>query len=298
MYDLDGDAIDEYLAKLKKMRPASRIFSLPREQLLKTLNIVTEYQGELKPTLAGLLIFGIFPQQFFPSLFIAFLVFPGINPSQKGPRGERFLENRRIEGTIPEMIDEAERMVNYNMRTSTVVSGFVRKDIPEYPREAVREAIINALAHRDYSNFSLGTHIQIRMFPDRMEIANQGGLYGHLSEDTIGIDSPATRNAVLMRMLEELEIVENRGSGIRAMVEAMRSIHLSPPKFTDKHTSFLITFYNHTLLDHETVEWLNNFKDIPLNDNQRFALAYLKVNPELNRITNRDYQRITSVDSV
>ena len=140
------------------------------------------------------------------------------------------------------MIDEAERIVLYNMRTSTVVSGFKRQDIPEYPREAVREAIINALAHRDYSNFSLGTHIQIRMFPDRMEISNQGGLYGHLSEDTIGIESPTTRNVVLMRMLEELEIVENRGSGIRAMVEAMRSIHLSPPKFTNKHTSFLITF--------------------------------------------------------
>ena len=296
--DLDDDFIDEYLAKLRKSRPGSRLFALPREQLLKKLNVVTEVQGQLKPTLAGLLMFGMFPQQFFPSLFIAFLRFPGVNPSQKGPRGERFLENRRIEVTIPEMIDEAERIVLYNMRTSTVVSGFKRQDIPEYPREAVREAIINALAHRDYSNFSLGTHIQIRMFPDRMEISNQGGLYGHLSEDTIGIESPTTRNVVLMRMLEELEIVENRGSGIRAMVEAMRSIHLSPPKFTNKHTSFLITFNNHTLLDAQTVEWLNRFKAISLNDNQRFALASLKANQYSGKLTNRDYQRINSVDSV
>lgn len=238
------------------------------------------------------------PPAVFPSLFVAFLDFPGVSPAQKGPRGERFLENIRIEGTLPEMIDEAERVVARNMRRSTVVKGFRRDDIPEYPPEAVREAIINALAHRDYSMYSLGTHLQIRMFPDRLEIENQGGLYGHLTEDSLGVENPTNRNATLMRLLEELEIVENRGSGIRTMVEAMRKIHLSPPKFSNRHTNFLITFYNHTLLDEETIEWLNRFKDIELNDNQRFAIAYLKADPNLERLTNRDYQRITSVDSV
>ena len=250
------------------------------------------------PTLAGMLMFGIFPQQFFPSLFVAFLMYAGTNENVKGSRGERFLDNRRIEGTIPEIVVEAEKAILHNMSRSTVVSGFMRNDIDEYPREAIREAVINALAHRDYSRYALGSHIQIRMFSDRLEIDNQGGLFGHLSEDSIGIEAPTARNAALMRMLEDMDIVENRGSGIRAMVEAMRSAHLAPPKFKNNHTSFKVTFYNHTLLDKETLEWLNRFNTIPLNDNQRFALAYLRRNPLAPKLTNRDYQRINSVDSV
>jgi len=179
-----------------------------------------------------------------------------------------------------------------------VVSGLWRNDIDEYPRIALREALINALGHRDYSHYALGTHIQVRMFADRLEIENQGGLYGHLSEDTIGIEAPTTRNAALMRMMEDVDLVENRGSGIRAMIESMRAAHLAPPKFTNNHTSFKVTFFNHTLLDKETVNWLNKYSLIDLNDNQRFALAYLKRNPFTPKLTNRDYQRINSVDSV
>jgi ATP-dependent DNA helicase RecG len=194
------------------------------------------------------------------------------------------------------MIAAAEKAIQYNMRLSTVVSGFVRQDIDEYPREALREGIINALAHRDYSHYAMGTHIQLQMFTDRLEVTNQGGLYGHLSEDGLGIDAPTTRNAALMRMMEDLTIVENRGSGIRAMVESMRTAHLSPPRFKDAHTSFRLTFYNHTLLDQETVDWLQQFKELPLNDNQRFALAYLRRDHSI--LTNRDYQRLSGVDSV
>jgi ATP-dependent DNA helicase RecG len=296
--DLDEQAIEKYLAKIKEKKPDSRLLALPREQLLKTLNILTEHEGSLVPTLAGMLMFGIFPQQFFPSLFVAFLMYAGTNENVKGSRGERFLDNRRIEGTIPEIVVEAEKAILHNMSRSTVVSGFMRNDIDEYPREAIREAVINALAHRDYSRYALGSHIQIRMFSDRLEIDNQGGLFGHLSEDSIGIEAPTARNAALMRMLEDMDIVENRGSGIRAMVEAMRSAHLAPPKFKNNHTSFKVTFYNHTLLDKETLEWLNRFNTIPLNDNQRFALAYLRRNPLAPKLTNRDYQRINSVDSV
>jgi len=294
--DLDEAAIVRYIEIFRERRPQSRLLALPYEQLLRRMNILTEYKGELKPTLAGMLMFGQFPQQFYPSLFVAFVVLAGTTSDERGPRGERFLDNRRVEGTIPEMIGETEKAIQYNMRRSTVVSGFVRQDIDEYPREAVREAIINALAHRDYSHYALGTHIQIQMFTDRLEIANQGGLYGHLSEDGLGIDAPTTRNAALMRMMEDLDIVENRGSGIRAMVESMRAVHLAPPHFKDAHTSFRVTFYNHTLLNQETLDWLQQFKDLPLNDNQRFALAYLRRNHSI--LTNHDYQRLSGVDSV
>ncbi|MDA8337118.1 MAG: putative DNA binding domain-containing protein [Peptococcaceae bacterium] len=266
--DLDAEAIDRYIKKFREKNPKSRILTYSYEQMLQRMNILIEYQGELKPTLAGMLMFGQFPQQFYPSLFIAFMMYAGTTPKQKGPRGERFLDNRRIDGTIPEMIEEVEKIIRHNMRHSTVVSGFVRQDIDEYPREALREAVINALAHRDYSHYALGSHIDIEMFADRLEVSNYGGLYGPLSEMDLGLRSNATtRNAALMRMLEDLDIVENRGSGILAMVESMRAVHLSPPHFQDKHTSFRVTFYNHTLLDQEMRECLFQFNDVPLNDN-------------------------------
>ncbi|TEB04360.1 Divergent AAA domain protein [Pelotomaculum schinkii] len=107
--DLDEQAIENYLPRIKEKKPVSRLLSIPREQLLKALNILTEHEGQLVPTLAGMLMFGIFPQQFFPSLFVAFLMYAGTNENVKGPRGERFLDNRRIEGTIPEIVVEAEK---------------------------------------------------------------------------------------------------------------------------------------------------------------------------------------------
>lgn len=159
--DLDPEAISRYIKKFREKHPKSRLLALPHEQMLLRLNILTEHKGEMKPTLAGMLMFGYFPQQFYPSLFIAFMMYAGTTSDQKGLRGERFLDNRRIEGTIPEMIEEAEKTIQHNMRHSTVVSGFVRQDIDEYPREALREAIINSLAHRDYSHYALGTHSQL-----------------------------------------------------------------------------------------------------------------------------------------
>ncbi len=89
--------------------------------------------------------------------------------------------------------------------------------------------------------------------------------------------------------------MENRGSGIQAMIDAMRSAQLEPPKFDDKRSSFWVIFKNHTMMTHKAVNWLNQFYDIPLNDRQRLALVYLRNNPQM---ANRDYQRLNNIDSV
>jgi predicted HTH transcriptional regulator len=95
--------------------------------------------------------------------------------------------------------------------------------------------------------------------------------------------------------LEDVHIVENRGSGIASMIEAMRKANLEPPRFDDKRTSFLLTFRSHTLMGPQAIEWLNQFAAMPLSDDQRVALVYLKHNRQM---TNSDYQRLNHVDSV
>ena len=158
----------------------------------------------------------------------------------------------------------------------------------------MREAVVNAIAHRDYSPYVRGSYVQIRLFADRLEIQSPGGLYGNVTEETLE-EEQSTRNRVLMRLMEDAHLVENRGSGIRAMIDAMRRLNLEPPRFQDRHASFLVTFRNHTLMGPEAIAWLNRFADRPLTDRQRLALVYLRYNEQL---TNSDYQRLNHVDSV
>ncbi len=127
-----------------------------------------------------------------------------------------------------------------------------------------------------------------------MEIQSPGGLYGTVTLETLE-EEQSTRNRTLVRLLEDLHLVENRGSGIKAMLGAMRSANLEPPRFQDRRSSFLVTMRNLTLMNTEAIAWLNRFSDRPLNDRQRLALVYLRHNQQ---ITNFDYQRLAHVDSL
>lgn len=134
------------------------------------------------PTLAGVLAFSKYPQAYFPQLCVTAVVVPGTELGDTGDDGERFIANQRITGSISEMLDEAVDFVRRNSRVKTIIDDDgKRKDKPEFPIKAVREAILNALIHRDYSIHTENIPVQIEMYSDRMEIANSGGLYGKIS---------------------------------------------------------------------------------------------------------------------
>ena len=190
------------------------------------------------------------------------------------------------------MVENALNHVLGSMRQSSLIEGLFRLDIPEYPELALREAIVNAVAHRDYSHFVRGSYIQIRLFADRLEIQSPGGLYGNVTIDNLDVEQ-STRNRTLMRILEDLHLSENRGSGVPAMIAALRAAHLEPPGFDDRRTSFWVTFRNHTLLDPRAISWLNQFGGYHLNDNQRLAMVFVL---QHDRITNSEYRRLANVD--
>jgi len=195
---------------------------------LTRLRIAVEHDGAIRPTLAGLLMFGKYPQEFFPQSMITFVQYFGTTMDERTPQGARFVDNRRFEGPITEMVEEAETYIMSAMRKSSLIEGIFRRDIMEYPRESLRESIANAVAHRDYSPYVRGSYIQIRMFADRLEVQSPGGLYGNVTVDNLELEH-STRNARLMRMMEDMQVVENRGSGISAMLHAMREANLEPP---------------------------------------------------------------------
>lgn len=197
------------------------------------------------PTLAGMMTFSKYPQTYFPQLCITAVSLPGTEMGEIGEEGERFIDNKRITGAIPDMLEEAVEFVRKNSRTKTIIDDNGRRnDKPEYPTKAIREAILNALVHRDYSMHTENTPIRIEMYRDRMEVINSGGLYGKISIDALGKIHPETRNAALANMLELLKITENRYSGIPTMRTEFINAGLPAPIFSVCHGEFKVVMKN------------------------------------------------------
>ena len=293
--DLDQERGKAYLDNQRRSRPQLwerlRLSEKALPDQLCALNLAVRTNGIIRPTLAGLLCFGVWPQKFFPSLVVTFVRYPGLTADEKGPRGERFLDSHKCEGGLIEIVEEAVRRTLANMRQSLLVEGIFHRTLAEYPEEAVREAVVNAVAHRDYSPMARSSQIRVQMYADRLEVQSPGGLYGAVNEHNLE-EAQSTRNQLLMRFLEDLGIVENRGSGIRAMIAAMREARLEPPRFHDTRNYFQVTFKNASLMSPQAVQWLNQFGGYPLNDNQRMALVYLRYNEQM---TNSDYRRLNNV---
>lgn len=209
---------------------------------------ILEFMGIAKDnvlTLAGLMTFSMYPQAYFPQLCITAVSLPGTEQGEIGDDGERFIDNKRITGAISDMLEEAVEFVRTNSRTKTIIDdNGHRVDKPEYPIKAVREAILNALVHRDYSVHTENVPIRIEMYRDRMEIINSGGLYGKISIDALGKVRPETRNAALTNMLELLNITENRYSGIPTMRKEFANAGLPAPIFSVVHGEFKVVMKN------------------------------------------------------
>lgn len=237
---LDGDKIQRYMFRMKEERPG--FTKLTSEQALEMLSITRDGI----PTLAAVLNFGLYPQGYFPQLAITAIVVPGTEIGDIGEDAARFLDNKRIEGTLPTMLSEAISFCIRNMKTRTIINPDTgeRMDRTEYPIEAIREAVLNALIHRDYSHYTEGTPIQINFFTDRIEIHSPGGLYGRMTVEDLGKSKPDLRNPTLATMSEFLLKTENRYSGIPTIRREMAAAGLPEPVFMNGRNEFVVILYN------------------------------------------------------
>lgn len=291
---LQRSKIEEFFATLRAKQPSYRHLEGAVEELMIRYGIARNLNGETIPTMCGLLMFGTYPQGPLPNLCITIVRYASPRASS-APGADDILENQKIEGTIPEMIEGAMAVLRRNMRKGTLKTGLLSEDVWEYPDTALREALVNAVVHRDYGPWAVGSQVQVKMFSDAIMIQNPGGLFGPVREDTLDeINVQAARNVHLMRLLESTGLVENRGSGIRTIIAQLSRAGLPPPMFKDGRTHFRAVFMNETLLDSATIEWLNRFANLAINERQRRALAYLK---RVRSIRNKDYSRLNDCDS-
>lgn len=241
--EIDTNSMTKYLIMLKDKKP--NLSALSNEKIKSLQGFVKNG----KPTLAGIMLFSEYPQAFYPQLCVTAVSVPGTEISMVGSVGERFLDNRRIDGTITQMLDQTLFFIRQNTRTKTIIdpNTGMRNDKPDYPVIAVRELLLNALIHRDYSIHTDSAPITVRIFYDRIEIENPGGLYGRMTLDQLGKVSADTRNPFLANALEVMEITENRFSGIPTVIAAMREAGLPAPKFESERGIFRATLYNDTV---------------------------------------------------
>lgn len=237
---INNERISHYLNEVKKEKD-NLAKSVSDDDILELMGIT---KGG-KPTLAGLMCFSIYPQAYYPQLCITAVALPGTEQGISGINDERFIDNKRITGSIPEMLDSAVDFVRRNSRNITIIDSNGRRiDKPEYPVKAVREAILNALVHRDYSSYTENIPVRIEMYRDRLEIINSGGLYGNISINELGQVRPDTRNPALANILEVLHYTENRYSGIPTIMNEFASNNFPMPVFSVKHGDFKVVMRN------------------------------------------------------
>jgi ATP-dependent DNA helicase RecG len=250
--DLDEDAVAALLRRMRRRQP--RAFrSVPDEIALQRLGVLVlsgSGGAALVPSLAGLVTLGVYPQQFFPQLNVTFVVFPSPDRAVAPDGGPRFIDNRALNGPIPLIVADTVDAITRNMRVAATIAGVGRQDVYEYPVEALREAVVNALMHRDYAPVARGAQVQVEMFPDRLLVRNPGGLFGPVSEGELGVEGvSSSRNPVLSALLQEVQlpdsdrvICENRGTGIPTMLEQLRRSGTASVRFSNAISHFTTVF--------------------------------------------------------
>ena len=199
--DFKQEKLKNYINLIKKEKPNLENFS---DEKILALNGIIDSKTK-KPTVAGTFLFAEFPQAYFPQMFVACVVVPGRKLGEVGSLGQRFDDNERIEGTIDEMVEKTLTFIRRNIGTRIIIDNDgKRTDIPHYPMKALREAIINALIHRDYSKYREGSYVYVQIYDDRIQIISPGSLYGGIKPSDLGTEKMLeARNKTIVRILEE-----------------------------------------------------------------------------------------------
>jgi len=270
--DLDRDAVDAYVTGLRRTKGEGW------QRVLLDRGCLVEHSSELVPTYAGILLFGGQPQRFLRNATITLIRYPG------SEMGDDFVREDAL-GALPSQIRRSEAFVVANMRRGLRISGLTRTEVTEYPLAVVREAIVNAVAHRDYA--IRGDDVRLLMFSDRMEIYSPGRLPGHVTLDNL-LTERFSRNEAIVQGLSDLGFVERLGYGIDRMVVAMREAGLPAPVFEETVAGFRVTLVGRgdDLVSPEPApRWANR----RLDGRQERALAYVAGH---GSITNRELREM------
>lgn len=277
--DLDPAAVEAYLAAInRRIENASPVRFGRETDVLLRRGCLSQAGDKLRPTYAGLLLFGRYPQQWLPNATILSAHFPGIAFTDQYIKLD-------IYGNLPDQLRQAEAFIRENLRTVVRLVGLAHQETLEYPFEAVRELLVNAAAHRDYN--IQGDNIHLNIFSDRLEVLSPGGLSGPVTLDNL-LEARFSRNAVIVQVLADLGFVERLGYGLDRVVTVMRQNNLRLPHFEEIAGCFKVTLFGPgEVTQAGALPDLSRYQGMGLSPRQNMALAYLALH---KRISNSQYQ--------
>jgi len=203
----------------------------------------------------------------------------------KGRDRSHIIDRKDFDSNLVEQVEDAVRFVERNTLLAYQIKGLERKEIAQYPANAIREGIVNAIMHRDY--FETGSNVFVYIYDDFIEIINPGGLF-RIKKEELG-KICARRNELIAELFRMLGLVEKAGTGIQRMKDAMKNAGLKKPKIDVSENFFTIRFYGHKK---EELAKISEGKEIiKLNDRQKKAIEFVK---EKGRITNSEYQKLNN----
>lgn len=293
MGDIDPAAIDDYRQQRRGINPDAEELTWSNDDLLLALGCAKRDNGQLRPTVAGIVLFGstMALRRCFPMMRIDYIRVPGRkwveNPDHRFDtleiRAPLFAAIRRATNTVRDELIQS---------FSLPEGALAREDEPTLPLRVIREAIVNAVMHRSYR---IHGAIQIIRYANRLEIRNPG--HSIKAEEQLGEPGSETRNPRIAAVLHEVNIAETKGSGIRAMRELMLAQDLLPPTFESSRRpdQFVATFLFHHFLGSEDLAWLRNLSPEPVSDEESRALVFVR---ELGAIDNAAYRAINRTDTL
>jgi ATP-dependent DNA helicase RecG len=291
--DLDPEAIGAYRKLRARGSADAEELGWSDEDLLRAVHAIALDGSDLRPTVAGLLLFGRAAalRRCFPMMRVDYLRLPGRRWIEDP---ERAFDAVEIRAPLLLSIPRAVAAVMDDLPTSfSLPEGeLIRQDETLLPVRVVREAIVNALMHRSYRTHS---PVQILRYQNRIEIRNPG--HSLKSTDLLGEPGSECRNPRIAAVLHDVRLAESKGSGIRVMRDLMRQHQLAPPAFesTSHGDHFVATFLFHHFLDAGDLAWLRGLTGEPLTDDEARALVFVR---EVGAIDNGVFRSFGSSDTL
>jgi ATP-dependent DNA helicase RecG len=187
---------------------------------LKALRLLN---AEGRPTVTGILFLGKSPLTWFPGAYVQFLRIAGVKLTDEKT------DVHQISGTLPDQIRQLDELLTLNVRRSAIVGGQVRQEFSDYPVEALRQLVRNAVIHRAYE----GTNAPVRIswYTDRIEIQSPGGPFGQVTPENFGLGATDYRNPTVAGLMVQLRLIERFGVGIQIAKEQLAANNNPPLEF-------------------------------------------------------------------
>jgi len=286
--DLALENIELYLNNREKARDIPR--AEPDTAFLNKIKATRQQNGTIHPTVSGILLFSNEPENFIPGAVVKCARFMGNDMDE-------FIDQRIITGSLFIQAEETIAFFKKNIRRSAKIEGLYRTEEYEYPEKAIREAVVNALCHRDYSR--RGADIKFAIFDDRIEITSPGGLLPNLNIEDLGTDVSELRNKIIGKIFNESGLIEGYGTGVLRIRKYIEVKGLPQPEFRDYNGFFKAIFYGAGKDVEEISEWEveteirevkgeveTGIREVDrevekLTDNQKMILELIKNNPSI-----------------